>query len=146
MTNIANKLIATSSTLSSIPLRLGLGITMAAHGSQKLFGLFGGYGLQGTAGFFENSLGMKPGILFASLAGGAEFFGGLLLLIGLATRPAAALIGFTMLVALASVHSKGFFAPNGMEYVLVLILASASLVITGGGSWSLDKRLASSTA
>mgnify|MGYP006430465649 CR=1 FL=1 len=90
MNKIIEKLASTNNALTSLPLRFGLGIVMAAHGSQKLFGSFGGYGLQGTAGFFENSLGMKPGILFAALAGGTEFFGGLLLIIGLATRPAAA--------------------------------------------------------
>ncbi len=142
MKNLINTLIATSNSLSSLPLRLGLGIVMAAHGSQKLFGSFGGYGLQGTAGFFENSLGLKPGILFATLAGGSEFFGGLLLIVGLATRPAAALIGFTMLAAAFAIRSGGFFAPQGIEYPLILALASLSLAIKGGGTWSLDRRFA----
>ncbi|MBT3482228.1 MAG: DoxX family protein [Opitutales bacterium] len=145
MNKIIEKLASTNNALTSLPLRFGLGIVMAAHGSQKLFGSFGGYGLQGTAGFFENSLGMKPGILFAALAGGTEFFGGLLLIIGLATRPAAALIGITMLVALISVHSGSFFAPEGMEYLLVLISASISLIINGGGAWSIDHRISTNS-
>lgn len=142
MDNTIKNILSTNASFSSFPLRLGLGIVMAAHGAQKLFGAFGGYGLQGTAGFFENSLGLKPGILWASLASGTEFFGGLLLIIGLATRPAALLIGFTMLVALITVHSGGFFAPNGMEYTLILTLASISLAIKGGGALSFDRRLA----
>jgi putative oxidoreductase len=141
MNNALKTILSTNASLSSLPLRLGLGIVMVAHGAQKLFGAFGGYGLQGTAGFFENSLGMKPGILWAALASGTEFSGGLLLIIGLTTRPAAALIGLTMLVALITVHSGGFFAPNGVEYTLILTLASISLAIKGGGSLSLDRRL-----
>lgn len=142
MKNKIAQLITTSNTLASLPLRLGLGLVMVAHGAQKLFGWFGGYGLQGTAGFFEGSLGMKPGILFASLAGGTEFFGGLLLLIGLATRPSAFLIGFTMLVGIVTVHPNAFFAPEGMEYALTLLFVSIALILTGGGALSLDRRLA----
>lgn len=144
MNNTIQNIIQTSNTLASMPLRLVLGYAMVAHGAQKLFGWFGGYGLQGTAGFFENTLGMAPGILFAALAGGVEFFGGILLIIGLATRPAALLIGFTMLVAIITVHPSGFFAPDGMEYPLVLLAVSASLVISGGGKFSLDKKISGS--
>lgn len=144
MNKTIEKLVSTNNSLSSLPLRFGLGVIMAAHGSQKLFGAFGGYGLQGTAGFFENSLEMKPGILFAALAGGSEFFGGLLLIIGLATRPAAALIGITMLVALITVHGGAFFAPKGMEYPLILVLTSIALIIKGGGAWSIDQRISAS--
>ncbi|MGY8694409.1 MAG: DoxX family protein [Verrucomicrobiia bacterium] len=144
MTKIIEKIVSTNNSLASLPLRFGLGVIMAAHGSQKLFGAFGGYGLQGTAGFFESSLGMKPGILFAALAGGSEFFGGLLLIIGLATRPAAVLIGITMLVALITVHGGEFFAPKGMEYPLILVLTSITLIIKGGGAWSIDQRISTS--
>jgi len=112
---------------------------MAAHGAQKLFGWFGGYGLSGTGQFFAETLGLKPGVLMAALAGGTEFFGGLLLVIGLLTRPAAALIGFTMLVALLKVHGGAFFLSNGgMEYVLALLAMAVTLVITGGGKASVD--------
>jgi putative oxidoreductase len=118
---------------------------MSAHGAQKLFGWFGGYGLQGTGQFFADSLGLKPGILLAAFAGSAEFFGGLLLITGLFTRLAGAAIAGTMGIAILTVHNSAFFANNnGMEYPLILILASAALVIGGGGSFSLDQQLARS--
>ena len=114
---------------------------MAGHGAQKLFGWFGGYGLAGTGQFFAESLGLKPGVLMAALAGGGEFFGGLLVLIGLMTRPGAALIGITMVVAIVKVHNSAFFLPAGMEYVLALLAMSVALVITGGGKLSVDAAL-----
>ncbi|HMU65598.1 MAG TPA: DoxX family protein, partial [Cellvibrionaceae bacterium] len=103
---------------------------------------FGGYGLEGT-GQFMASMGLNPGVLMAALAGSVEFFGGLALLLGLLTRPAAALLAFTMLVALVSVHLPNglFMANNGYEFALALLAASVSLVISGGGSLSLDRRL-----
>ncbi|HSH08941.1 MAG TPA: DoxX family protein [Oceanipulchritudo sp.] len=119
-------------------IRIALGLIMIGHGAQKLFGWFGGYGLSGTGQFFAESLGMKPGVLMAALAGGGEFFGGLLVLVGLMTRPGAALIGFTMLVAIVKVHGGSFFLPTGMEYVLALLAMSVSLVISGGGKLSID--------
>ena len=73
---------------------------MAAHGAQKLFGWFGGYGLEGTGQFFAENLGLKPGLLMAALAGGAEFFGGLLLLIGWLTRVAGLSLVGTMAIAI----------------------------------------------
>ncbi|MCC6416060.1 MAG: DoxX family protein [Opitutaceae bacterium] len=121
--------------------RLTVGIVMAAHGAQKLFGWFGGYGLEGTAGFFANQLGLTPGVFWAALAGGGEFFGGLLLIIGLATRFAALTVGITMAVAITTVHHGAFFAPAGMEYPLTLLAASSAFLIAGGGALSLDARL-----
>ncbi|GAB1488201.1 DoxX family protein [Opitutaceae bacterium] len=126
-----------------VSLRLGVGTVMAAHGAQKLFGWWGGYGLQGTATFFGETLGMKPGLLWASLASGGEFFGGLALLLGLATRFFALNTVVIMAVAIASVHSGAFFAQNnGMEFPLTLLLAAVALVFTGGGALSIDARLA----
>jgi putative oxidoreductase len=94
-------------------LRLVAGLTLAAHGAQKLFGWFGGYGLAGTGGFFQ-SLGFRPGKLHAVAAGLAEFSGGLLLALGLLTPLGALLVLAVMLTAMVSVHgSKGFFMTAG---------------------------------
>ena len=122
-----------------LPLRIVLGIIFIAHGGQKLFGWFGGYGLEGTAGFFEAKLGMSPGILFAFLAGAGEFFGGILVMLGLATRFGAFNLAVTMVVAIYTVHGGSFFAPAGMEYPLALLAMSITLLISGGGSYSLDR-------
>ena len=139
------KILTTDNAIAPLILRVGLGLALIPHGAQKLFGWFGGYGLQGTAQWME-SIGLQPGLLMAALAGGAEFFGGLALLLGLLTRPAAALTAFTMLVAIYSVHwSRGFFLSNGgYEYGFVLLIASLSLLVSGGGRFSLDRRMAGS--
>ena len=123
-------------------LRIVTGLTFAAHGSQKLFGWFGGNGLAGTAGWLS-SMGMEPGLLMAILAGSAEFFGGLALVLGLLTRPAAIVAAFTMLVAIFSVHiGNGLFAADGgYEYALVLMVALIALAVQGGGYLSMDKAL-----
>ena len=120
-------------------LRVVVGLTLAAHGAQKLFGWFGGYGLAGTGGFME-SLGFVPGRLTALLAGLTETLGGLMLAVGLLTPLAAAGIIGVMLVAAVSVHlSSGFFAQaGGYEYTLVLAAAALSVAFTGPGAWSLD--------
>ena len=120
-------------------LRLVVGLTLAAHGAQKLFGWFGGYGLAGTGGFLEQ-LGFRPGKVQAFLAGAAELGGGLLLAAGLATPVAAPLIITVMLVAVVSVHlPKGFFVSDGgAEYNLVIMAAVAALAFTGPGAYSLD--------
>lgn len=140
--NAKDILLQTSNTVAFLPVRFGVGIVMAAHGAQKLFGWFGGYGLQGTGEFFAENLGLKPGMLMAALAGGAEFFGGLLLLVGFLTRPAAAVLAFTMAVAIVTAKMGAFFASNnGMEYPLTLLLASLTLAIGGAGKFSVDQKL-----
>ena len=120
-------------------LRLVIGLTLAAHGAQKLFGWFGGPGLAGTGGFFEK-LGFVPGKRSALFAGLAEFGGGIALAIGLATPLAAAVVLSVMLVAAVSVHLKnGFFlSKSGYEYNLVLGGAALSVSFTGPGLLSLD--------
>jgi putative oxidoreductase len=87
------------------------------------------------------SIGLVPGILMAVLAGGAEFFAGLLLVVGLLVRPAALVLAVTMLVAIVTVHlENGFFmATNGFEYALILLIISATLIIRGAGGASIDK-------
>ncbi|KZZ30865.1 DoxX family protein, partial [Oleiphilus sp. HI0086] len=99
MKALFNKISTTTACLDTLPIRIGAGITFAAHGSQKLFGWFGGYGLDGTAGWME-SIGLSPGILMAGLAGSAEFFAGLLLIVGFLVRPAALVLAITMIVAI----------------------------------------------
>ena len=123
-------------------LRLVVGLTLAAHGAQKLFGWFGGYGLKGTAGFLEQ-LGFIPGWRHAVMAGLAETVGGLLLALGLATPLAAVLIVSVMLVAIGSVHLKnGFFNHmQGYEYNLILAVVALSIVAIGPGALSLDAAL-----
>ena len=119
--------------------RVVIGVLMAAHGSQKLFGWFGGYGLAGTAGFFEG-LGFRPGRLFATAAGVTEFGGGLLLAFGLLGPLAAAAIVSVMIVAAVSVHwQHGLFAAsNGIEVPLLYGTAATALALTGPGAYSLD--------
>src|SRR3990167_621860 len=96
MTNtLINRVLATHDNLSGLALRVPVGIILAAHGAQKLFGSFGGYGLEGT-GQWMASIGLTPGYLMALLAGSAEFFGGLALILGLLVRPAVAALAFAM--------------------------------------------------
>lgn len=142
-TSTLNKVLISNAGVAALILRVPVGLILAAHGAQKLFGWFDGNGLAGTAGWMSN-IGLEPGYLMAILAGGAEFFGGLALVLGLLTRPAAVVAGFTMLVAIFSVHiGNGLFAANdGYEYALVLLAVSASLAIQGGGYLSLDNLLA----
>jgi len=123
-------------------LRLFVGLTLAAHGAQKLFGWFGGYGLAGTGGFLEQ-LGFFPGKRHALFAGLAELVGGLLLALGFATPLAATLIISVMFVAIATVHLKhGFFNHNqGYEYNLTLAVVALSIAIIGAGPLSVDAAL-----
>lgn len=128
---------------STLALRIPLGLVFMAHGSQKLFSWFGGYGLEGT-GQWMASIGLEPGYLMALLSGSAEFFGGLLILLGLLTRPAAFVLALTMLVAIVAVHLPNglFMANNGYEFGLVLLAGSISLLIAGSGDVAVDKVLA----
>lgn len=144
---LLTKLFATQAGLSSLVLRVPVGVILMAHGSQKLFGWFGGYGLQGTGQWME-SLGMHPGVLMAGMAGSAEFFGGLALILGLLIRPAALVAAFTMVMAILSVHiSNGLFlANNGYEYALALLVALLALAIQGSGLLSVDKLIATRIA
>ena len=133
--------------LAALVLRVPVGIILAAHGAQKLFGWFGGYGLEGT-GQWMASIGLEPGYLMALMAGSAEFFGGLALILGLLTRPAAAVSAFTMLVAIFSVHFEHglFMSNNGYEFALALFAATAALAIQGAGSFAIDNVLASNVS
>lgn len=138
--NYLNTLLATNNSFAALILRIPAGIILMAHGGQKLFAWFGGYGLEGT-GQFMASIGLEPGYLMALLAGSAEFFGGLALVLGLLVRPAAVVLSVTMLVAIVSVHLVNglFLSNNGYEYGLVLLAISASLIVSGAGAVSLDR-------
>lgn len=138
--SILTKVFGSESGFAALVLRVPVGIIFMAHGAQKLFGSFGGYGLEGTGQWME-SIGLGPGYLMALLAGSGEFFGGLFILLGLLTRPSALVLAFTMIVAIFAVHfQSGFFIANGgYEYGLALLAASASLVLSGAGKLSVDK-------
>ena len=133
------KVLFSNAGLEAIIIRIPTGIILSAHGAQKLFGWFGGYGLEGT-GQWMASQGFTPGFLMALLAGSAEFFGGVALVLGLLTRPAAAAAAFTMLVAMTVHVSNGLFVSNnGYEFALSLLAASTALIFMGGGVLSIDK-------
>lgn len=136
------KLTTSNAGYSALALRIPIGIIFMAHGAQKLFGWFGGYGLEGTGGWME-SIGLAPGFIMALLAGSAEFFGGLFILLGLLTRPAAIALSFTMVVAIFSVHFANglFMSNNGYEFGLALLAASVSLAFSGSGKLALDNLL-----
>jgi putative oxidoreductase len=143
MSSLINKVLFTRAGYGLTVLRIAVGVIFAAHGSQKLFGLFGGYGLAGTAQYME-SLGLTPGYLMATLAGGTEFFAGLALIIGLLVRPAALGLTFLSLVAIFTVHIGNglFMANNGYEFALALLGGSIAVMIEGAGKLSVDRAIA----
>ena len=122
--------------------RVAVGLLMAAHGAQKLFGWFGGGGLEGTGAFF-GQLGFHPGRLFAIAAALAEFGGGLLIAIGLLGPIGPAIVLADMVVAAISVHWRnGLFATsNGIELPLLYSIAAVRFALTGPGRYSLDAML-----
>src|SRR5258708_5253402 len=128
-------------TIGLLLLRLVVGSILAAHGSQKLFGWFGGWGIEGTGNAFAQ-MGFVPGRRSAILAGLAETGSGLLLALGAATPFAAAMGAGVMLVAIVSVHLKqGFFSTQGgYEFPLLLGVDALSLAFTGPWRASVDAR------
>ncbi len=124
-------------------IRFFTGLMLVPHGAQKLFGWFGGYGLEGTGGYFAQNLGLEPGVFWAALVGGTEFFGGLLLAIGLLTRPAAVGVAIIMAVAVFAVHlPNGFFwSQGGYEYPLLWGLVALAIAFKGGAEMSLDRAI-----
>ncbi len=123
-------------------VRVILGVALIAHGTQKLFGWFGGGGIAGTGGFFEG-IGFRPGRLFALMAGLGEAGGGTLTLLGLGGALGPVLIVLVMLVAIGSVHiTKGFFASGGgYELPLTNIAVALAIAFGGSGIYSLDNAL-----
>ena len=142
MSNRISRLVLTDASWGMLILRVPVGLILAAHGAQKLFGWFGGYGLEAT-GQWMASIGLVPGLLMAFLAGAAEFFGGLALVLGLLTRPAAFANAIAMAVATFVVHLENglFMSNNGYEYALILLAASLTLMIAGGGKLSIDRAI-----
>lgn len=125
--------------LGLLIIRLVVGVLFIGHGAQKLFGKFGGYGLKGTGGWFE-SIGMKPGVTMALLAGLAELIGGILFAVGFLTPLAALLIAGTMIMAIVKVHApNGLWATsNGYEYNLTLLAVAIGIALIGPGKYALD--------
>ena len=125
--------------LGLLLLRLLIGLTLAAHGAQKCFGMFKGGGLEGTGAWLE-SIGFRPARRQAMLAGGTELLGGFALALGLLTPFAsAAIIGVMAVAGVAGHGGKGFFVTRGgWEYCLVLAGAAAALAFTGPGDVSFD--------
>lgn len=137
---------ATTDSLALLMLRIPLGAIFIAHGSQKLFGVFGGHGLTATFRTFEEKLGIPP--IFTLLAIIAEFGGGVGVLCGFLTRLSGFGIASVMAVAIYKVHwANGFFlnascAPgrgHGFEFNLALLGLALALVFSGGGAWSVDR-------
>jgi putative oxidoreductase len=128
--------------LALLVLRLVVGAVFVAHGSQKLFGSFGGPGIDTFASVLHR-MGMRPARLHAIASGTAEFAGGVLIALGLLTPAAAALIVAVMIIAVLKIHlSKGFFVTNGgFEFNLVLVAAAFALAGVGAGNWLLDHAL-----
>lgn len=129
-------------SIAIVIVRLILGLGFIAHGTQKLFGWFGGHGLPGTGGFFE-TLGFRPGVAFALAAGLGETVGGILTLLGLGGALGPVLIVLVMLTAIGSVHfNKGFFnTDGGWELNAADIAAALLLAFAGNGIYSLDNAL-----
>jgi putative oxidoreductase len=128
--------------LALLMLRVVVGLLFVGHGSQKLFGAFGGAGLDGTAEMFEK-IGLRPGRLHAPAAGVAEAGGGALLALGLLVPFAAAALIGTMTAAIITVHARNglWVTERGFEYNLVLIAVAFAVTGAGPGAWSLDEVL-----
>jgi len=122
-------------------LRVVLGLTLAAHGSQKIFGWFEGPGPSGTAGFFRQ-LGFRTPVAMAALAGLAEL-GGVAFALGIVTPLAAYGMVVVMLMAIATVHWKnGFWSTSGgYEFNLAILTVAVAVAATGPGRFSIDRAL-----
>ncbi len=121
-------------------IRFFAGVMLIPHGAQKLFGAFGGGGIQGTAGFFSK-MGLEPAAPLVVLAGLTEFVGGILLAIGLLTRPVAVAVFLLMMVAVFKVHlGAGFFVTKGgYEFALLWGMVALGIALRGGGPLSVDR-------
>jgi len=132
--------------VGTLCLRIAIGVIFLAHGSQKLFGWFGGPGLAAMGDAFSQ-MGFQPGLFWAAVAGASEFFGGLTVLLGFATHVGAFLIGMVMLVAMLKVHlPNGFFlnfmctpgVGHGIEYNVALLGGCVALLLGGPGKYSVE--------
>lgn len=123
-------------------LRAVIGVTVSAHGAQKLFGWFEGPGLQGFSGML-GSMKVRPANLWALVAAGGEFAGGILLVLGLLNPIGGFMVAGSMLVAILLVHrSNGFWNSNrGIEFPLAILAAAVALTLTGFGPFAVDAAL-----
>jgi putative oxidoreductase len=139
-----SRLIATSSTFATVPIRLALAVIFVAHGAQKVLGSFGGPGFSGfTSGTTPFSF-MRPPWLWLAAAALSELVGGVLIGLGLLTRVAAFFLSCVMLTAIVGIHWPNFFMNNrGFEYPLALFAMSFALLVSGGGMASVDLALSS---
>jgi putative oxidoreductase len=145
-------LLRTENDITLTIIRIVLGIIFFAHGSQKALGWFGGYGFQGTMGFFTHQMGIPAALAFLDIM--AEFLGGIGLILGCLTRIAAFGVACVMLVAVVMVHHQfGFFmnwAGNqkgeGFEYHLLAIAITILLMVKGGGALSVDGAISGSAS
>ncbi len=139
------RLIATTSTWITVPLRLVLGIIFIGHGLQKVFGMFNGPGWAKFTSFPTPFPFMRPAVVWMGAAALSELLGGVFVLLGLLTRVGAFLLLCVMLTAMLGVHMKGgFFLPAGYEYTFALAGICLALLIAGGGQASVDSALANS--
>ena len=124
-------------------VRIFAGLVLVPHGAQKLFGWFDGPGLAATAGFFENVVGVSPGLFWASLVGGVEFFGGLLIAVGLLTRVAGIMATAVLWIGFFTVHlANGFFIGNGgYEFIMLWAVVMTAITLKGGGRLSIDSAI-----
>ena len=123
-------------------LRIALGGILIPHGMQKLFGAFGGMGLTANAQLFDR-LGYSPGMFWGTLVGCTELIGGTLLVLGLFTRAAALAVVIFMLNAMYFTSKTGgfFWTNRGSEFSILIFFAALFFLISGGGAWSLDRKL-----
>jgi putative oxidoreductase len=137
------KLVATTSNWAVLPLRLVLAAVFLAHGSQKVLGSFGGPGFNSFISGNTPFSFMRPTWLWLGGAAMTEFVGAILIFFGFLTRLAAFLLACVMLTAIIGVHYPAYFMPRGMEFSMVLLGISLSLLISGGGAASVDRALTS---
>lgn len=141
------RLLRTEGDLSAFLLRLTLALVLFPHGAQKVFGWFGGHGLEPTLQYFQNDLGVP--LVFGIVAIAAEFLGSIALFIGFLTRLVAFVVAVEMIVAVYLVHLDfGFFMNwmggqkgEGFEYHILLLGICLALILKGGGLWSIDRVL-----
>lgn len=143
-TNTASRAFSQTHDLDRVSVDIGLlllrvvfGLLLAAHGAQKLFGWFSGFGWEATTAGFD-SMGYNPGKLFGTLAGLTELVGGLMLAVGVLTPLAVAIIVGTMVNAINATWGPGLFGQNGWEQALIFGAAAAAIGFTGPGKFSLD--------
>ncbi len=136
------RLISTSATWATVPLRLAMGVIFIAHGSQKVLGSFSGPGFKAFTSGQTPFPFMRPEWLWLGAAAVSELLAGIFVFLGLLTRVGAFLIICVMLTAIVGVHWPGFFAPRGIEYPMSLLAIALALLISGGGMASVDRAIA----